>query len=62
MPGRPTVRSAASVQAVGELTGFDPETLGQFEDRRQSRLAATALDPPDARQVDAGRVRQPVLG
>lgn len=51
----------AVVQTVDELAGFDAEAFCEFLDRRQPRLAAAALDPADAGQVDTRGVREAVL-
>lgn len=55
------VWSGAILEIVGEVARFGAKSICEFQDGRQSRLAAASLDPPDAGQVDAGRVRQPVL-
>lgn len=50
------------IEAVDQLARLDPEALGETQDRRQARLATTALEAADAGRVDAGGVGQAVLG
>jgi hypothetical protein len=55
-------RVPLGIEAVDQLAGLDPETLGEAQDRRQARLATATLEATDAGRVDAGGVGEDVLG
>ena len=50
-----------SVETVDQLAGFDAETIGQPEDRRQPRLATAALDPADRGRMHSRGIGEAVL-
>ena len=49
------------IEIVDQFARLDAKTMRQLQEVGQSRLATAALDPADARAVDAARVRESVL-